>query len=295
MNDLPRAVFSTALSLQDDIPFVKKEIYDGTYSLAAHVLAKQVVLYPNSAMWSIVFCILVLASTRLASTVGMAVLIILVNQASVFLFQGVGFLISAGVPSSGLLVLCVLVVSYFYAFNGFFAPYALMPAWYQWLRWPGLMTYPYQLVMHLTFGNSNVIYSCNQAPLLSSYPTCINSTSPSIDGQQVLEQWDIDLSPGVNIAVILVSALIIRMAVYYVYLFRMRPPKGLGEASSASSRFSGCRRLCSRKAIGAKHDDDSSSPAEVLPTATVPSGEKDNSKDAEDATTIQGGRTVQIV
>ena len=128
------ATFSTVFALHDEIPLLKKELFDGSYSLVSHFLAKQLVLYPLNGFWSVIFCTLVLASSRLAPSAANAVLVILVNQLQIFLYQAVGFFISAAVPPSGLVVASVVVVTYFFAFNGFFSPFPLMAPWYGWLR-----------------------------------------------------------------------------------------------------------------------------------------------------------------
>jgi len=240
--DMYLGVFSTSFALQDDIPLVKKELYDGSYSLAAHVVAKQIVLYPTNGLWSVVFCTLVLLCTRLSPSVGLAVLIILAVQAEIFLFQGVGFFLSAAVPTSGLVVVVVVVVTFFFAFNGFFAPFNLMAPWYGWLRYPCFLQYSYQLVMHIAFSDSSVTYSCGSP---SSYTVCTNNGSV-ITGGDVLKQWNVDLTVTTCILVLIFCGFAVRILAYYAYSWRMRPPKGISNEQSKDRRsFPLC--CCRRK------------------------------------------------
>ena len=160
---------------------------------------------------------------------GHAVLALLTVQAGVFLFQGVGFLLSAAIPSSGLVTVVVVVVTYYFAFNGFFAPFTLMAEWYKWLRWPCLLQYSFQLVMRIVFSDPNTVYQCNQAPLPSAYPSCANGSTTVITADEILQQYAIDMSPATCILVILFGGVGLRFLAYLAFRIRMSPPKGVGE------------------------------------------------------------------
>jgi len=207
------------------------------------VVAKQIALYPSNGLWSLVFCILVLICSRLAPSVGSAILAILTVQAEVFLFQGVGLLISAGVPMSGLVVVSVVCVTYFFAFNGFFSPFALMAPWYGWLRWTCFLTYSYQLVMRIVFPFSEE-FECSPAPALSGYPACDNGTK--ISGADVLEHYAIDLSVATCLSVILCAGIFFRLMAYLIYIRRMTPPRGIADSQQRRSLCGCCRRSKSK-------------------------------------------------
>jgi hypothetical protein len=282
--DMYLSVFSTVWSLHDDVPLLKKELYDGSYSLAAHFVAKQITLYPANGLWSVVFCTLVLLSTRLAPSVGAAVLAILTVQAEVFLFQGVGFLISAGVPVSGLVVVSVVAVTYFFAFNGFFSPFALMAPWYGWLRWTCFLTYSYQLVMQIVFPEYPT-FDCAKSPAISAYSTCNDvsgvNDSRKITGLDVLEHYDVDMSVATCISVLLAGGVFFRLMSYLVYVRKMTPPKGINEDDQQKNKF---RRCCCRRGRGSAGD--SSKNADAQPAEQQSAPKMSNCDKSENATVV---------
>jgi len=230
----------------------------------------------------------VLLATRLAPSVGLAVLGILVVQAEVWLFQGVGFFFSALVPGSGLVVVAVVVVTYFFAFNGFFQPFSLMAAWYAWLRWTCFLTYSFQLMMHIVLPEW-LHFECAQPPAISAFPSCSRSTFPNgtvvvdgvITGLDVLDQYEVDMSPGLCIGVLLGAGLAFRVLAYIVYLRKMQPPKGIVEGESSPSRaWCGC---CRRNRTKTKATD----------AADVPPNANGVSKDGTEEPDEEGG--VQVV
>lgn len=219
-------------------------------------------------MWSLVFCTLVLLCSRLAPSVGSAVLAMLTVQAELFLFQGIGFLISAGVPVSGLVVVSVVVVTYFFAFNGFFSPFALMAPWYRWLRYPCFLTYSFQLVMQIVFPMYPT-FQCAEPPLISAYPACENGSS--ITGQDVLQFYAVDLSVGTCIGVILGCGVAFRILSYFAYSRRMAPPKGINDGEPGRSKLKKlCCFYCRRK-----QEQVQGNTANTLPTAAATATEPD--------------------
>lgn len=241
--------FSTAFALHDDLPVLKKDLFDGSYMLAAHMLAKQIVFIPATSFWCFIFAVIVMLASRLAFSVGNAILVILITQYAIFMFQAVGFLISAAVPASGIVVSTVVIVTYFFAFNGFFVKQSLMLPWYGWLRWPCLLTYPYQLIFYTVFP-PEATFECGFP--VSGYASCINGTT--ISGSEIVLQYDIDVPVCISVGVMIGVALILRFLAFLVYREKMRPPKGMSD----SQRWWQCWKK--RKTIAVKEE-----PTVVLP------------------------------
>lgn len=106
------------MTFQEDEVILKKELFDGMYSIEAYYVAKQIVVFPVTAFWSVVYNSIVLACTQVSPLPVNAFYIVLTCMLVQFTFQSAGLLISIGIPDSSIVTTAVVVVTYLFAFPG---------------------------------------------------------------------------------------------------------------------------------------------------------------------------------
>jgi len=109
-----------------------------------------------------------------------------------------GLALGSLIPLPNLVTGTVVLVTYFFAFAGFFAPPSTMLVWYGWLRYPCLLTYPWNLMMH-------IVYDGGDAQALAA-----------------LQTFEIDMSVGTCIGVMVGCAVALRLVAFGGLFYRMR-------------------------------------------------------------------------
>lgn len=215
-------------AFQEDEAVLRKDLHDGSYSLFSYFIAKSCSLYPMTAFWSLLYNSLVLAFTQLTPTPADAVLVVLTCLLVQFTFQSVGLLISAAIPPSSIVQTSIVVVTYLFAYPGFFAPNA--PAGIQWLETICLARYSWFLIMNIVFAPADVGPVTFKCAPPSSTTWCKDNNNNNgtgngvISGQQVLDKYNVHVTAAECAAVLFVSALVFR-AITYAVLVRKHTMK----------------------------------------------------------------------
>jgi len=102
------STFASIFALHEDYAVLRKELFDGLYSLMAYYVAKSLVILPVSIVWSLLYSIVIVLATGVAPNAAMGTAIVCVMQLGVFLFQAVRICIYAisGTNNGNAALLC---------------------------------------------------------------------------------------------------------------------------------------------------------------------------------------------
>ena len=217
------SLFGTLFALHEEEALLKKDLFDGTYSLAAYFLAKSLVVIPHCSAWSFFFTIVTLACTNLAPSAADAAAVVFVSQLSVLTFQGVGLLISASISARNVLTVAVVTITAFFAFSGFFAPPSSMRMWYGWFRYVDPQTYLWQLDMRIVFQPTST-FACGPSTA-QSVAVCQGDANRTLTGTDALAYFEADVAGwvcGLVAALIVVGSRVVAFALFWLRARRWR-------------------------------------------------------------------------
>mmetsp|Transcript_107576 Transcript_107576/g.347147 ORF Transcript_107576/g.347147 Transcript_107576/m.347147 type:complete len:645 (-) Transcript_107576:86-2020(-) len=140
---------------------LEKELRVGCYSLEAFYVARTLLLLPLDLVWPLMFT----CGLYWISNINPAFVAYVQVQLLVFLcfavFQGVGLAISAAaLPPAQASTLGLLMITYFFAWSGFFIDFERVPGWLRWARLGNPFMYGVQLMAHIVFSD-DMQFACD--------------------------------------------------------------------------------------------------------------------------------------
>jgi len=134
--DMYLSTFASVFALHEDYAVLRKDLFDDLYSVLSYYVAKSLVVLPVSALWSLFYTTIIVLATGVAPNAAAGAAIVFTLQLCVLMFQACGLALSSLLPMANLVTGCVVLLTFFFAFAGFFAPPSSMLVWYAWLRYP---------------------------------------------------------------------------------------------------------------------------------------------------------------
>ncbi|CAE8591395.1 unnamed protein product [Polarella glacialis] len=128
---------------------LEKELGVGCYSLGAFYTARTILLLPLELAWPTLWITGVFWIANLNPDFSIFIQFILVVYLSYCVFHGLGIAISAsGMPPGRSNTFALLLITYFFAWSGFFVDMSRVPEWISWVRHLNAFGYAVQLLMH---------------------------------------------------------------------------------------------------------------------------------------------------
>lgn len=199
---------------------LEKELKVGCYSLESFYIARTLMLLPLDFVWPIIWTTGMFWITNLNSDVGVWLLVLLLVMLSFTLFQGIGLLLSAAdMPPGQTSTVSLILITYFFAWAGFFMDTSRVPFWIQWLTKPNAFAYAFELMVQVAIPDS-AQFICD-ATSSNGIASNVNEGCELLaDGEFVLSgaaaraRFRVTTDPWICLVVMVVAMIVIRLLAY---------------------------------------------------------------------------------
>lgn len=206
-----------------DRQILEKELKVGCYSLKAFYMARTIFLLPLNCIWPFIWVTGVFWITNANPSFIVYVQVLLIVFLNYSVFEGVGQLISAsGMNMAHASTLAMLLVTYWFAYSGFFIEIFRLHIWIRWVADLNTFRYSVHLMMH-TILTDDVQFSCSERATIN--PTSKNfcesgaTWMPSSEAKRI---YGIDTSPALCLCVLFISVFVIRLSGFALLRYSLR-------------------------------------------------------------------------
>jgi hypothetical protein len=207
---------------------LEKELRVGCYSLLSFYVARTLLLLPLDLVWPTAWTTGVFWITNLRPDFWVWIQTVLLVYLSFSAFQGIGLAISAsGMPPARSGTTAILLITYFFAWSGFFVSLDRVPGWISWASNVNPFRFSVELMMQIIM-HGDVEFSCSGLPSAGDSSKvgegCIvgSDGSWSLSGSAALERHSITTDPWLCALVILAVLLGSRVLAFVLLWMDLR-------------------------------------------------------------------------
>lgn len=187
---------------------LEKELRVGCYSLTSFYVARTLLLLPLDLVFPTMWTTGVFWLTNLRPDFGVFLQVLLLVYASFTAYQGIGLAISAsGMPPARSGVTCILLITYFFAWSGFFMSFDRVPSFIAWASEVNPFRFSVELMMQMLM-QGEVAFECGQitsgGDQTKNSMGCTEAADGTLvlTGRAALERHGMTTNPLVCVAII---------------------------------------------------------------------------------------------
>jgi hypothetical protein len=207
---------------------LEKELRMGYYSISTFYVAQTVIPLPLELVLPTMWMTAVFWITNISPRFVVFLQYVLAIYLNFIIFQGLGYAISAsGMPPARSSTVCMLLITYFFAWTGFFVDLTELPDWLSWVRHANPFLYSVQLLMYITMPD-DVEFTCDTTGSTGD-PTqeglgCTPADDGAfvISGAEVRARFDITTEPWTCVVILLFCAVAFRLVAYALLRYELR-------------------------------------------------------------------------
>lgn len=207
---------------------LEKELRMGYYSLGPFYIAQTLMPLPLELAWPTLWTTGVFWITNTNHAFAVYLQFLLVIYFNFMIFQGLGYAVSAsGIPPIRSGTVCNLLITYFFAWSGFFADLDRIPAWLSWARYPNPFLYSVQLLMYIILPDT-LEFTCDSMGSAGDPTKDGFRCTPKEDGTLVVsgakarERFGITTEPWICAVVLLSCLVAFRLVAYTLLRYGLR-------------------------------------------------------------------------
>eukprot|EP00040_Diaphanoeca_grandis_P023183 m.125735 g.125735 ORF g.125735 m.125735 type:complete len:667 (-) comp29148_c0_seq1:198-2198(-) len=130
----------------------RKELYVGAYRLSAYYIARIGVLIPFDMLYAWMFTTIVyVMSVPRDASFEQYVYLILATWLSMITYTSIGLAVATAIPGQHIMTVSILLITFSFAFTGFFIPFPNMSEWLRWTEHANMLVYSYQMIEHIVY------------------------------------------------------------------------------------------------------------------------------------------------
>lgn len=214
-------LFNSLMTFGADMVMLKKELAVSSYRLSAYFLARTTVMLPLDMLWTSLYCPIAYYMGQINDDPLAFLQIFAAVNLTLVTFQSISLVISAGVRTPRLFIVCILLISTLFSSGGLFIPIDELPSFIRWMRHINPLRYSNDLVMHLYLSGDQT-YAC-KTDGASSFSKCnaLNHTNlqpgddrAAITQAEVLEHFGVEKEAWECVAFMGGLALVCRVLAY---------------------------------------------------------------------------------
>jgi ABC-type multidrug transport system ATPase subunit len=205
-----------------------KELRMGYYSIRTFYVAQTLLPLPVELVFPILWTTGVFWITNVNPDFAVFLQFLLVVCWNYALFQGLGYAVSAsGIPPARSATVCNLIITYFFAWSGFFVDLDLVPDWLKWMRYPNAFLYSVQLLMHIIIPDG-MEFTCasvgKAGDITKEGIGCMLKEDGTfvINGSEARARFGITTPPWICAMVMLFCLVIFRLVAYALLRYELR-------------------------------------------------------------------------
>lgn len=235
---------------------LEKELSVGCYSLISFYVARTLLLLPLDLVFPTMWTTGLFWLTNLRPDSGVYVQVVLLVYLCFTTFQGIGLAISAsGMSQERSAVTSMLLITYLFAWSGFFMSFERLPDWMVWVSDVNPFRYSVELMMQILM-QGDVVFDCSQAAdgagdISLMGEGCVHAPGGAwvLSGRAALERHEITSNPWFSLVVIFAVAVVARVLAFWL-LWRDLRTAILGAKQLAQDDVGLTRRVASRRLTG---------------------------------------------